>query len=70
MKIINISKINLESLSDELRRHERRWVAISAQNALVAHGKTYQEAVNKAKKKRIKNIVLLKVPPLNYSLAP
>lgn len=68
MTILDINKIDLSKLSKELRRFERRWVAISARNEIVASGPTYGETVRKVK--RPEEVVLFKVPPMDYSLAP
>ena len=70
MKVMNINKINLEKLSNQLRRYEKQWIAISATNDIVAHGNTYGETLNRAKKKGTQETILFKVPPLNYSLSP
>lgn len=68
MTSLDINKIELGKLSEELRRFERRWVAISTRNRIVASGPTYGETVSKVK--HPEEVVLFKVPPMDYSLAP
>lgn len=68
MTTLDINKIDLSKLSKELRRFERRWVAISSENEIVANGPTYGETIRKVK--RAEAVVLFKVPPMDYSLAP
>jgi hypothetical protein len=67
MTTLDISKIDLGKLSKELRRYERQWVAISERNEIVASGRTYGETVRKVK--HPEEVVLFKVPPMDYSLA-
>ena len=67
MATLDISKIDLGKLSEQLRRYERQWVAISERNEIVASGRTYGETVRKVK--RPEKVVLFKVPPMDYSLA-
>ena len=67
MATLDINKINLGKLSEQLRRYERQWVAISERNEIVASGRTYGETVRKVK--RPEKVVLFKVPPMDYSLA-
>ncbi len=66
--MIDIKNIDLGKLQSQLRRYENQWVAISDDNKIVSHGQTYQDAVDKVK--RADDVVLLKVPPFEYSLAP
>lgn len=70
MAEIDVNKIDLSKLSDEMRRHEKQWIAISEDNLIVASGATYGEAQKKAKEKGVSKTALFKVPPLDYSLAP
>ncbi len=65
---INPNNIDLTKLAPELRRLENQWIAISEINTIVAHGLTYQEALKKVKNPQ--EVILFKVPPLEYSLAP
>ncbi|MBI2048833.1 MAG: hypothetical protein HY434_00580 [Candidatus Liptonbacteria bacterium] len=64
----NLNNIDLGKIAKELRRFEEQWVAISENNEIVASGNTYGETVD-----RVKNpdeVILFKVPALDYSLAP
>lgn len=70
MKPVSIDKIDLGRLSNEIGRYEKQWIAISPTNTIIAHGKTYQETMRRAKRRGMKDIVLFKVPPLAYSLSP
>jgi hypothetical protein len=65
---INPHNIDLTKLGSEIRRLENQWIAISDRNTIVAHGPTYHEALKKVKNPQ--DVVLFKVPPLEYSLAP
>lgn len=68
---IDISKIELGKLSQYLRSYENQWIAISGTNKIVGNGDTYGAALRKAKtSKPNQDVVLFKVPPLDYSLAP
>ena len=69
MKTNGLSKVQLEKLSNVIGRYEGQWVAVSAANAIVANGNTYGEALSAARAKGESEVVLFKVPPLNYSLA-
>jgi len=66
--MIDINKVNLEKLAPELCTLQDKWVAISNENRIVASGYTYGEAMNQVK--RPDDVILLKVPPVEYSLAP
>jgi hypothetical protein len=66
--MIDSNKIDLGSLADELVRYENQWVALSEDSQIVASGPTYSETVNRVERKD--SVVLLKVPPLDASLAP
>jgi hypothetical protein len=65
---IQLNRIDLAKLAPELRRLENQWIAISEINTIVAHGPTYHEALKKVKNPQ--EVILFKVPPLEYSLAP
>ena len=65
---ININDIDLGKLAKELRRFEEQWVAISGDNRIIASGRTYGEAVDKVENPD--EVVLFRVPSLDYSLAP
>jgi hypothetical protein len=65
---MQLNKIDLAKLAPELRRLENQWIAISEANKIVAHGKTYQEVQKKVSNPQ--QVILFKVPPLEYSLAP
>jgi hypothetical protein len=67
---LDANKIDLEKLGSELQQYEQQWIAISANNTIVAYGKTYGEAVHAAEKKSVGEVILFKVPPLDYSLSP
>lgn len=69
MKTNGLSKVKLEKLSGVIGRYEGQWVAVSAANAIVASASTYAEALSAARAKGASEVVLFKVPPLNYSLA-
>ena len=64
----NIQHIDLSKLAGELRQYERQWIAIAEDNRIVASGPTYGETVRKVVD--ADRVVLMKVPPLDYSLAP
>ena len=66
--MIDPNKIDLSKIATELRRYEHQWVAISEDTRIVASGKTYGETA--AKVPASEDVVLLKVPPLDYSFAP
>lgn len=68
MTKVDINKIELEKLAQELPLYQLRWVAISIKNKIVASGSTYRETVRKVK--HPEEVVLFKVPPTGYSLAP
>lgn len=70
MRKLKTDNINLGKLSKQLRNYERKWIAISLGNKIIADGRTYEEALDKAKKKRGGEVILFKVPPLDYSLSP
>ncbi|MEK7506298.1 MAG: DUF5678 domain-containing protein [Patescibacteria group bacterium] len=63
-----IQKIDLGLLRKELRKFENMWVAISGENKIIGSGSTYAETIKKINSKE--DIMLLRVPPLNASLAP
>ena len=65
---IDPNKIDLSSLADELVRYENQWIALSEDSHVVASGRTYGETVERVEHKDA--VVLLKVPPLDASLAP
>jgi hypothetical protein len=64
----NVEDIDLEKVADEISQYAEQWVAISTENRIVAHGRTYREAIEKVRNPS--EVVLLKVPPLDASLAP
>ena len=70
MNKIDFNNIDLSRLNNELRKFEKQWVAISNDNKIVANGVTYRETNQQARQKGMKAVVLLRVPPLDYSLAP
>ncbi|MBI4095189.1 MAG: hypothetical protein HY435_03285 [Candidatus Liptonbacteria bacterium] len=65
---LDIKNIDLGKLATELRRYEEQWVAISAENKILANGKTYGETVDKVKNPD--QVILFKVPQSRYSIAP
>lgn len=65
---MNVSRINLAALADQLKKYENKWIAISEANKIVSSGTTYQEARKGAKEGL--NIALFKVPRLDAYLAP
>ena len=68
---IDANKIELGKLSKDLRPYENQWIAISGTNKITGNGDTYGEALKKAKtSKPNQDVILFKVPPLDYSLAP
>lgn len=66
--MIDTNKIDLSQLAEELSHYENQWVAISEESRIVASGPSYEDAIRKVSQKDA--VVLLKVPPLGYSLAP
>jgi len=70
MKEKTIKNIDLGKLSKQLRNFERQWIAISQENKIVANGDTYGEALQKVQKKDLGEVILFKVPPLDYSFSP
>jgi len=70
MPKININNIDLRKLGKQLRKYESEWIAISERNKIVASGKTYEGALAAAQKKEFGEVILFKVPPLDYSLSP
>jgi len=70
MSIKNTGSIDLGKLGDQIRRYEREWIAVSSKNTVVGHGKTYRQALDAAKHDGYSDVVLFKVPPLDYSFAP
>ncbi|MBI3825615.1 MAG: hypothetical protein HY294_06450 [Candidatus Rokubacteria bacterium] len=67
MKTIDARKINFLKLGDQLRKYERQWIAITERNEVVGHGSTSTEALEGVKNPE--EVILFKVPPLDYSLA-
>jgi len=49
-------------------RYEDEWVAISAENRIVAHGKTYADTI--AQVENPEEVAMFRVPPLDATLAP
>ena len=71
MKTFDISRVDFGKLHKQMPRYEKKWIAISEKNTIVASGKTYGEALERARERKdAKGVILFKVPPLNYSLAP
>ncbi|MBI2034015.1 MAG: hypothetical protein HYT13_02870 [Candidatus Liptonbacteria bacterium] len=68
MKPLNYENIDLSKLETELEHFQNKWIAISAQNKIVSSGRTYGEALEKARKEG--EVVLFRVPPLDAYLAP
>lgn len=71
MKITNDSSlinIDLGKIASEISRHELQWVAVSKDNTVVASGDTYKETLSKVS--NLKEVVMLKVPPLDTSISP
>jgi len=66
--MIDPNRIDLSKVMQDLRPFEGQWVAISEKSHIVANGTTYGETVSKVS--RADEVILLKVPPLGYSLAP
>lgn len=66
--MIDPNKIDTAKIANELRQYENEWVAISENNHIVASGLTYGETLKKVN--QTDEVILLKVPPLDYSLAP
>ncbi len=66
--MIDPNKVDLSQLAEELGRYENQWVAISEESRIVASGPSYEAAVRQVSQKDL--VILLKVPPLNYNLAP
>lgn len=62
--------IDLSKLGDQMRRYERQWIAVASDNTIVGHGVTYREALDDAKQQGSEDVMLFKVPPLNFSFAP
>lgn len=67
MGIKTVAHIDLGKLANDVSRYENQWIAVSAENNIVASGATYAEALARA---RGTDVVLFKVPPLDASLAP
>jgi hypothetical protein len=63
-----IQNIRLEGLAAELQRYAEQWVAISMESRIVAHGPTYGQTISQVRDPS--KVVLLKVPPIDASLAP
>ena len=59
--------IDLEKLAEELRLYAEQWVAISRENRIVAHGRTYGETLQRVRDPD--GVVMVKVPPVDASLA-
>lgn len=66
--MIDVNKIDLGKLACELILYEGKWIAVSEENKIVSSGSTYGETVDRVK--NTEKVILLKVPLLNYSLAP
>jgi hypothetical protein len=64
----DIKNVDLGLVQEELKAYVSMWVAISNDNKIVGSGTTYDEALAATKSKV--GIILLKVPPLDASLAP
>ena len=62
--------IDLGKLGDQIRHYERQWIAVASDNSIVGHGVTYREALDDAKQAGLQDVILFKVPPLDYSFAP
>jgi Family of unknown function (DUF5678) len=68
MKSPNINNIDVGKLAKQLPEYEKKWVAISEQNKIVASGESYGDTVKQVKDPS--HVVLLKVPPLDVSFSP
>jgi DNA-binding transcriptional regulator YdaS (Cro superfamily) len=66
--MINVNSIHLEELAGILPTYVNQWVAISDASRIIAHGATYEEAL--AQVSDPESVVMLKVPPVDASLAP
>ena len=66
--MINTNNIQLGKLGKEMGKYENQWVAVTASSRIVAHGKSYGDAMKKVANPD--EVVLLKVPPQDASLAP
>ena len=70
MNMQDASTIDLGKLGNQMKRYERQWVAIASNNTIVGYGPTYREALDVAKREGSRDVMLFKVPPLDYSFAP
>ncbi|MEK7193184.1 MAG: DUF5678 domain-containing protein [Patescibacteria group bacterium] len=66
--MVNVNNIDLRKISQDLRSFENQWVAITEDTRIVASGPTYGETVRQVKEGS--DVVLLKVPSFDASLAP
>lgn len=66
--MIDVQRIDLSKLAPDLRRYENHWIAVSEDNEIVASGPTYGETV--ARVPDADKVILFRVPPVDYSLAP
>lgn len=63
---LDVNKIDLSVLADQLHNYECKWIAISEDNKIVSSGMTYAEVLEKVPNPE--DVVLFKVPPLEYAL--
>ena len=64
-----MENISLENIQrDILLQYQNQWIAISKNNQVIANGSNYSEVVKKLSQDV--GVALLKIPPLNLSLAP
>jgi len=68
MSTAELINIDLSKLASKLSRYENLWIAITADNTIVASGKTYGETLDQVDEPE--RVVLFKVPPLDAALAP
>lgn len=65
---LDVNKIDLSLIADQLRKYEHLWVAISQDNKIVSSGATYSEVLESVQNPE--DVILFKVPPLEHALAP
>jgi len=70
MTIQIANSIDLAKLGEQIKQYEREWIAVSSKSTVVGHGKTYRLALDAAKNSGYNDVVLFKVPLLDYSFAP
>ncbi len=62
------NRIDFSKIADQFYKYERMWIAISEDNQIVSSGATYAETLKRAPDPD--RVILFKVPPLDYALAP